>query len=243
MKKYLFFLSLSSFVVFAQKTVSFRIASVYTNMKQMDAFPSSASDPVFYFNLTEGNTSNPTTKDSVSYTNMDCLGTSTINKVFFEKNYSDCTLPTYFQFLYGGYEYDPNTKEALVESKTNIISANLTATDWTTLGTYSLITSGTTCAGTQLMYQFTLQYKLTGNCTVTSVAESTQETFGKLCPNPAQDFVQLVDLKATEYEIIDTKGILVQKGTIDNSIIYVNTLKAGLYYIRLDNKIYKFCKE
>lgn len=65
-------------------------------------------------------------------------------------------------------------------------------------------------------------------------------------PNPASNFIQISSLtNSTEYQIYNTSGVKVVKGTIlENDKIDIQNLKNGLYILVFNNgKVWKFLKE
>ena len=101
------------------------------------------------------------------------------------------------------------------------VSSNLTATDITS-------SSNISCSET-----------------TTSVTES--ETFNqfKVYPNPTNDNLQVYDvLKMTErLEIIDLNGRKLFTGEKGSNSIDVSSIKPGIYFIKIDDKLTKFIKQ
>lgn len=64
-------------------------------------------------------------------------------------------------------------------------------------------------------------------------------------PNPATNELQISGIKSTAYEIYSPDGTMTGKGMLDenNSIISLEGLVDGIYFIRLDNAVSRFVKQ
>jgi len=63
-------------------------------------------------------------------------------------------------------------------------------------------------------------------------------------PNPAKDVIFVEGIRVdAEYAIINAKGILMQKGSIEGSKIRVENLQSGIYIIKIGEKTLSFIKE
>lgn len=91
---------------------------------------------------------------------------------------------------------------------------------------------------------------LTKNATVTqdnslSTDEKLAKTEVKIVPNPAKTEIEISGINnKTTYEIFNTEGKLVQKGSMNkNQKINVQSFPSGVYIIKLPNQTLKFIKE
>jgi len=65
-------------------------------------------------------------------------------------------------------------------------------------------------------------------------------------PNPAKDKIYLTNISSLigkEFKVYNNLGQLINKSFIDNNFISIESLRAGNYLIRIDNKSYKFIKK
>ncbi len=71
------------------------------------------------------------------------------------------------------------------------------------------------------------------------------ETNYILYPNPANNYIELpfgLDLE-TEFNVSSSAGNLVYQAKVENNKLNISNLQKGVYFIKLNNKIYKFIKE
>jgi hypothetical protein len=71
------------------------------------------------------------------------------------------------------------------------------------------------------------------------------ETGVRIYPNPAKDVVHIKGTKATGYSVVSTTGQTVQQGTIENELISIEQLPAGIYILKLDSstRVYRLIKQ
>jgi len=154
---------------FSQATVQFRVSTVYSDVNDMDGFGSGDSDPQWVYQMNDSfGTIN--TEDSI-FTETDCVGTRTVNDVFFSETYN-CSLPSGFTFRWRGIEDDSNIPNNINNTdgdavtsiqNININSAvfNLNQSTWSTYGTYTNTASGDRCpTGTTVTWRVVLQYRI-----------------------------------------------------------------------------------
>ncbi|MCD6065020.1 MAG: C-terminal target protein, partial [Flavipsychrobacter sp.] len=75
--------------------------------------------------------------------------------------------------------------------------------------------------------------------------ENIDETGVRIYPNPATDLVHIEGAKATGYSVVGTTGQTVQQGTIENELISIEQLPAGIYILKLDSstRVYRLIKQ
>lgn len=156
-------LALSTFILHAQRTIEFRISTVYSNVADMDGFLLGDSDPQWDYEVLDGASS--LGSSSREFTSTNCPGTRTLDETFATRSYA-CNFPTNFTFRWRGFEddgilgSDANTGLQTV----SVSSSGLTATSFTTIATYTAYASGDNCSGgNSVTWQITLQYRVTGN--------------------------------------------------------------------------------
>jgi len=192
---------------FSQATVQFRISTVYSDVNDMDGFANS-SDPqwVYQMNDSSGNSS---TEDTI-FTGVDCVGTRTVNDVFFSEIYN-CNLPTNFTFRWRGIEDDSNLPNNINNTNgdavtsiqnININSAvlNLGQSTWGAYGTYTNTASGDRCpTGSTVTWRVSLQYRIifssfpsNGNDTICNAVNlGTLNSGGTLGNNALSNYTNL----------------------------------------------------
>ncbi|MBD3636564.1 MAG: HYR domain-containing protein [Crocinitomicaceae bacterium] len=157
---------LTSFSLWSQVTVEFRILSVTSDISDMDPAGADDSDPTWYYEITDvpfGNFGSGTT--ALPETN--CPGTTVVNDVFYSQNFT-CDLPTQYDFLWYAYEADgaPMASDGYTGNQTVTIPAasiNVPQAAWTTLGTYNASGVAINCAaGPTTTWSLVLQYRTTG---------------------------------------------------------------------------------
>jgi len=180
----------------------------------MDGFANS-SDPQWVYQMNDSS-GNSNTEDSI-FTGTDCVGTRTVNDIFFSEIYN-CNLPTNFTFRWRGIEDDSNLPNNISNTNgdavtsiqnININSAvlNLGQSTWATYGTYTNTASGDRCpSGTTVTWRVTLQYRIifssfpgNGNDTICnainlgtlnsggSVGNNSLSNYSNLCAGNASD--------------------------------------------------------
>ncbi|WP_375237868.1 T9SS type A sorting domain-containing protein [Aurantibacter sp.] len=161
--------SFTSLTVSAQATVEFRISSVFTDLDDMDGFPSGDSDPVWCYEILD-NSFSRIGEGNVEYENTNCLGSETPNDIFFSETYS-CSAPTSYQFRWRAREKDdtlPGDVNSTVGDAVTTLqtinipaaSINLLQSAWTTLNTYTTTVTGDSCGGgSTVTWQIRLQYR------------------------------------------------------------------------------------
>lgn len=91
-----------------------------------------------------------------------------------------------------------------------------------------------------LYSNYILKYNITQNTSLKGDFEVAQ-TY--LYPNPANHYIKIQNnTELSEYTIINSIGLVVDHGISNSSVIDISFLKTGLYYIKMNNKIYKFLK-
>ncbi|WP_394342225.1 T9SS type A sorting domain-containing protein [Reichenbachiella versicolor] len=66
----------------------------------------------------------------------------------------------------------------------------------------------------------------------------------ELHPNPSSDYIFLSEMQSGEsFEISNQLGIVVRKSILKNKKIDINTLPAGIYYIKTRDSISRFIKK
>lgn len=154
--------TLPCLLFFAQTTIEFRILSVNSNVADMDGAFQGNSDPVWTFEMLDDGTNLGSSSHEIT---ENCPGTKTINNVFASRNYN-CAFPANFTFRWRGYEddgwlgNDANTGLQTVP----VSSAGLTATNFTTIATYTANAGGDNCSGgNTVTWGVILQYRVTGS--------------------------------------------------------------------------------
>jgi gliding motility-associated-like protein len=155
----------------AQLTVEFQILTVLSDVDDMDAAGGSGanggdSDPRFDYKIDDVPFVNTGNANSF-YLETNCLGSQSVNNVFFSATYSGCDLPTEFVFDWQGYEKDGSapTSDAYATDTITIPWGSLTVPQpaWTTYGTYTKTAPGLNCsAGALVTWEVVLQYRITG---------------------------------------------------------------------------------
>lgn len=95
---------ISTSKVYAQATVQFRIANVFSNVGDMDGFGAGDSDPQWDYRVTD-NTFGRTANDNTELGGTNCPGTRFLGDQFFSEVYN-CALPTNYTFIWSGKEDD-----------------------------------------------------------------------------------------------------------------------------------------
>lgn len=160
------FLALMCFssILFSQKTVQFRVSTVYSDVDDMDGFGSGASDPQWdyeIFDLANGLSDNGSTE--LGGTN--CPYWNTLNDQFFSQSY-DCVLPTAFNFEWSGFEDDAIGSDANTGNQTVVVSGlNPNQSAWTNAIVIETATAGgDNCSGGgTVTWRIQLQYRITGS--------------------------------------------------------------------------------
>lgn len=165
-----------------QKTVEFRITTVFSNVSDLDGFGAGDSDPQWDATINDGATSG---SFSLELSGTNCPGTRTVNTTFFSKSYNCNIAPTY-TLQWRGFEDDGIGSDANTGLLTVVIpgsSLSLTQTTFTNLATYTGTAGGTNCSGGgTVTWSITLQYRVIGNF-LTSTAPAIASVLGTVCPN------------------------------------------------------------
>ncbi len=163
------FCTLLTLEIRAQKTVQFRISTVYSNVDDMDGWANS-SDPAWCFEMRD-NSFSILQDDNEEFGGTDCIGTRTINRQFFSEVY-DCELPNSYRFRWRARENDALTTgdvnatggDAVTGLQTINIPAsliNINQSTYTTINTYTATASGDPCgSGGTVTWRLTLQYRV-----------------------------------------------------------------------------------
>jgi hypothetical protein len=157
-------LTLSCLTINAQTTIEFRISTVSSDIADMDGFLQGDSDPNWQAEILDG-TSLSSFDEEIT---ENCPGTKTYNQTFASRLYN-CALPTNFTFRWRGFEDDGWFFGEIVEANTgwqtvNIPAAGLTATAFTTIGSYTATAGGDKCGGgSTVTWGITLQYRIVGS--------------------------------------------------------------------------------
>lgn len=147
----------------AQKTVEFRISTVFSNVDDMDFIGD--SDPQWDYAITD-NTFSVSASDDTELGGTNCPGLRTIDDVFFTQTY-DCDMPSSYTFVWSGREDDPSGGDANTGDQTvNFTSADINPaqTNWTNVFAEQTATaSGDECSGGgTVTWRIQLQYRVTG---------------------------------------------------------------------------------
>ena len=100
----------------AQKTVQFRISTVYSNVDDMDGWPNGDSDPQWDYNITD-NTFGTSDGSNTELGGTNCPYSRTLNTTFYNQTF-DCALPTSYTFLWRGLEDDAIGSDANTGDRT-----------------------------------------------------------------------------------------------------------------------------
>jgi len=98
------------------------------------------------------------------------------------------------------------------------------------------------------IWKFVSRYSLNGliGCSTTSIQEGINEKEIQIYPNPVSDFLTIeMDLKNNQtYQIHSMIGKTILSGTInsDNKIIDLSALPSNIYFLKIENKLFKFLK-
>ncbi|MEF9478170.1 T9SS type A sorting domain-containing protein [Chryseobacterium sp. 1B4] len=153
--------------------------------------------------------------------------------------YDTVNAPVGVSFTYGA-----------INTATNTIAATSPTANFTTLPIGTYIVQGISFTGAESallnksiadLNQTKVCYQLSRNNITLNItsALSTKEFSRKavgLVPNPVKDFLKIYsDEKITHYEIYDISGRLMEKNTMDNSVISFTKFKSGVYMLKLLN--------
>lgn len=170
------------FLAIAQKTVEFRISTVFSDIGDMDGFGAGDSDPQWDASINDGAT---TGSFSLELSGTNCPGLRTVNTNFFSKTYN-CNIAPSYTLQWRGFEDDFIGSDANTGLLTVVIPAgalSLTQTTFTNLATYTGTAGGSKCGGGgTVTWSITLQYRITGSF-LTSTAPAIASVLGTVCPN------------------------------------------------------------
>lgn len=76
-----------------------------------------------------------------------------------------------------------------------------------------------------------------------SVSEQISKDKISIYPNPAKEYLSVVNTKAQDYKIFDMVGNLITSGKIDRNVINISQLIKGNYIIQIGDVIKKFIKD
>lgn len=158
------FLCLAPLFSQAQKTIQFRISTVYSDVDDMDGFALGNSDPQWDYQIND-NTFGVSANNNTELGGTNCPYWRTLNDQFYSQEY-DCELPSSWSFIWSGREDDAFGSDANTGIQmVNFTSAsiNSTQTVWTNVGLYTAHASGDPCgSGSTVTWRITLQYRVLG---------------------------------------------------------------------------------
>jgi hypothetical protein len=82
-----------------------------------------------------------------------------------------------------------------------------------------------------------------GSCVITGLEESNEAQFVSIYPNPSKVTFHLNVSKATDFQIIDMEGRLCEEHRNISNVEFGENLKSGIYFLKIENKVYKLVKE
>jgi len=83
-----------------------------------------------------------------------------------------------------------------------------------------------------------------GGCVITGTSDLDLETLNyEVYPNPSKTSFHLNVSKATDLQVIDLEGKLCEEHKNVSSMEFGANLKVGIYFLKIENKVYKLVKE
>ena len=82
-----------------------------------------------------------------------------------------------------------------------------------------------------------------GNCVIMGIDESIESQFVSIYPNPSKHNFNVKLSNAYNIQVIDTDGKLYEEHKNVSNIAFGENLKAGIYFLKIDSKVYKLVKE
>jgi hypothetical protein len=82
-----------------------------------------------------------------------------------------------------------------------------------------------------------------GSCVITGFDESNQSQFISIYPNPSKSNFNMKTSQAINMQVIDVEGKLCEEHKNVSNVEFGENLKSGIYFLKIDNKVYKLVKE